>query len=1480
MNVVQSDGDLFLDKDECIKLLNKVCESVELGHTLQNAPPSPGGAEPEPLIDAERALDGVQKILEKYQEQAHLLDRHLEGLVTQIMNAVKQVLRLREEERHNEPQLASDGAIVTSFPFQVYRNPGLQLVLKALYLFCKVRGYKAIVKQLPHEVADLEPTLWLLQCQDSKDYTTWETRYSLLLWLSMLVLIPFDLETVDSSLSASGTSSQGSLVATVMDLCKTFLNDSGATREAAAICLARLLTRPDMESAHLESFLSWAADTLEEISDRRERNESRSEDPFLITGIFQALVEIFKHGHREKLLSHIPVIFSRVLRVSNRDGQVSSLERKLTVKLVQRVGLNFLPPRIVKWRYQRGQRSLLQNLNKASGDGTGGSTGEQEDDDDDADIAEEVEDVIEKLLSGLRDRDTIVRWSAAKGIGRVTSRLPEALADDVVAFVLELFDASEGDAAWHGGCLALAELARRGLLLPKRLGTVVPFVVQALIYDVRRGHNSVGANVRDAACYVCWAFARAYEPSVMAPHVKDLCPQMMVTAVFDREVNCRRAASAAFQENVGRQGHENFPHGIEILTAADYFTLGIRKNAYLEIAPFVAQFEVYRRPLIEHLVEHKLAHWDIQLRMLTADALSVLTASDPEFMANTILRDLLPKTLSPDVLVRHGATQAVSTIVAALAKVPFQLSDDMRADVRNTVMRIEKGRWYRGRGGEWIRVAACKLIESMARASHQMSSRAQIRLLESIEESMKHPKDEVKDAAIAALEALADEYFGADANLEDGADAFYDVGDDIAATIRRLQQPILPQMMEPASAATIDRIIFRYCQSLEQPDPNPAVRRGCALALGILPAKMLGANRDVLSRVVNCLAAATKLENDPDLRDAETRRNAVVSLAKLTETVGVEVSGADQLLRTATLDKELFTVVVDALLMACEDYETDNRGDVGSWVRVVAIKGLVSIVKAVRTFPTRVLQIVQDMQDSKQDTIVETKEHGRVRILRKSAGGAAAWVQSLDGDQSKTIPVKIPMSDTISPAEVSTSGFQLPKEDDRNSIFLPDAGAKAIESVMTQSPMQGLGSFVPTSYNSLLDEPTTNRIMCAIIKQLCEKMGQVRESAGEALIELLKDADSPTMGIPLAVSHVDTLRAIFDQQPQLGGQKNVQKDSDATEANWKVESYTFPRVSQVLALDDYVDATLAGLVLSVGDLTESVSRNAADALLEWCKAQKTAQNYTRLTIIAKALVRILESNARVDRVVVPALKTMDMLMAAQVFSFPRHPRLAWLLQTHDTIKAEIKGASNVSKLVHCSSVLFHLASFEGPIRPVALSSVLILLGHKYPRVRMSCAKDFNMWALAMDGTAVCGPGNDARSASEAAERIAAQQKEQQSDSDTNNSKSDFLDFLRQQSALYEEELADRVDAQRPQISPDFDPEQAFEDAQDLIAETRWDTISVRQARERRDELYPLLRVHKPETKKPASSSEKADATETQQEEDSYATLIHNTQMGY
>lgn len=211
-------------------------------------------------------------------------------------------------------------------------------------------------------------------------------------------------------------------------------------------------------------------------------------------------------------------------------------------------------------------------------------------------VPDSIEEVVEELLQSLRSPSSAIRWSAAKGIGRVTNRLPRALGDEVVGSVIEILNPLEPHEAWHGGCLAVAELSKRGLLLPYRLEAMVPILQQALIYDEMKGYMSVGQHIRDAACYMAWAFARAYEPTVLQPFIEQIAAGLLITTVFDREINCRRAASAAFQESVGRLG--NFPYGIDILTEADFYTVGVRSNAYLQISDFVAQFSEYRRPLI------------------------------------------------------------------------------------------------------------------------------------------------------------------------------------------------------------------------------------------------------------------------------------------------------------------------------------------------------------------------------------------------------------------------------------------------------------------------------------------------------------------------------------------------------------------------------------------------------------------------------------------------------------------------------------------------------------------------------------------------------------------------------------------------------------------------------------------------------------------------------------------------------------------
>lgn len=86
-------------------------------------------------------------------------------------------------------------------------------------------------------------------------------------------------------------------------------------------------------------------------------------------------------------------------------------------------------------------------------------------DDEDIDVPPEIEDVIEELLQAMRSPSSNIRWSAAKGIGRITNRLPQEFGDEVIGSVVELLNPFEPHEAWHGACLAIAELGEFFLAL-------------------------------------------------------------------------------------------------------------------------------------------------------------------------------------------------------------------------------------------------------------------------------------------------------------------------------------------------------------------------------------------------------------------------------------------------------------------------------------------------------------------------------------------------------------------------------------------------------------------------------------------------------------------------------------------------------------------------------------------------------------------------------------------------------------------------------------------------------------------------------------------------------------------------------------------------------------------------------------------------------------------------------------------------------
>ena len=99
---------------------------------------------------------------------------------------------------------------------------------------------------------------------------------------------------------------------------------------------------------------------------------------------------------------------------------------RLRVSVAYRCSLTALPPRLASWRYLRGQRSLLVNFAMATGgyEASGGApSAAVEEEEEEEEAPEELEEVVELLLVCLSDKDTVVRWAAAKGIGRATWQL-------------------------------------------------------------------------------------------------------------------------------------------------------------------------------------------------------------------------------------------------------------------------------------------------------------------------------------------------------------------------------------------------------------------------------------------------------------------------------------------------------------------------------------------------------------------------------------------------------------------------------------------------------------------------------------------------------------------------------------------------------------------------------------------------------------------------------------------------------------------------------------------------------------------------------------------------------------------------------------------------------------------------------------------------------------------------------------------------
>lgn len=180
--------------------------------------------------------------MDKYQEQGQLLEPYLESIVSPLMFIVR--------SKTIELGVASNEILKVIKPICII-----------IYSLVTVCGYKAVIRFFPHQVSDLELAVSLLEkCQFTNSVSSlrqestgeMEAKCVVLLWLSILVLVPFDISTIDTSIACNTSLDKhepAPLVLRIIGFSKEYLSSAGPMRTIAALLLSKLLTRPDMPKA-------------------------------------------------------------------------------------------------------------------------------------------------------------------------------------------------------------------------------------------------------------------------------------------------------------------------------------------------------------------------------------------------------------------------------------------------------------------------------------------------------------------------------------------------------------------------------------------------------------------------------------------------------------------------------------------------------------------------------------------------------------------------------------------------------------------------------------------------------------------------------------------------------------------------------------------------------------------------------------------------------------------------------------------------------------------------------------------------------------------------------------------------------------------------------------------------------------------------------------------------------------------------------
>lgn len=946
----------------------------------------------------------ISSLLDPFQELPQLLDQHLPKWLPLLSESFLEYLLSRKRTR---------AARSTRSDLLMPLSTG---ICKILYTFCKIRGEKVIVRFLNNETKYLELLASALEeCErnatgpDSLQWS-WEERYIVLLWLSHLFLAPFDLASISSAdvdeedlPSIPGLTWPNNLpgiTARVMPLAIKYLESPGKERDAAKALLVRIAMRRDMQALGvLDALVHWSLAVL------RPRKEEQIRTPYYYIGVLSFLSgSLAASSDTSDMTRYMQSIFTTVYETTNPEDTSSAdatalnavtssaIARKISIKIIR--SLSLLSLRLIR---DQGQEQDVSNTML-------------------------VASAIGYFLSCLSDNDTPVRLGASKALSVVTLKLDPFMASQVVDAVLEslnrnvLWSKRTPDGAapvrdlsavnpleWHGLMMTLGHLIYRRSPPAEKLTDIVNALILGLSFEQRSASGgSIGTNVRDAACFGIWALARRYTTSELLavptgktishttqhytarekqPSILQiLASELVIAGCLDPAGNIRRGSSAALQELIGRHP-DAVEKGIAVVQTVDYHAVALRSRAMGDVSLGVARvYKGYGAVVRDALLSWRvMSDADGAARRAAAASFGRLTAEltkdDGEVEGGTVkgfeetigmvmgkMRGLMPRQVEE----RHGLVLALAAVLDEVPGILRTCGDKEEVEelVQEGLEAVEgilaDERKYRR--SELVAEAASCLVVS----SFPLLQLAVLGRRKSDPSMMSGSELVASDGAV-----IADVVASIDAAGEKGRKRLVKL---VRNTHGKLREWLVRSEEENiAAAAQAGLVLLCFCE----PELREEIIRGWALIVGqrsqsgarvgsgasggyfaalclAYPITSTFGSRETMQddRNLICRTLMERWRNDKDI---DTR---VAILKSLT---GTEV------LRQNAI--ELLGLVEEGL----DDYTTNARGDVGSLVRLQAIRATKSLW--------------QTLQDHSKEEELLSKDVSRLfpRILRLAA---------------------------------------------------------------------------------------------------------------------------------------------------------------------------------------------------------------------------------------------------------------------------------------------------------------------------------------------------------------------------------------------------------------------------------------------------------------------------------------------------------------